>query len=205
MTEPLPLVHPAPLVQEFFARDCREVARDLLGCHLVRDDVVLRITEVEAYCGPTDTAAHTRSGRTARNAPMWGPPGRAYVYLCYGLHHMLNIVAGPEGSGSAVLIRACEPVAGEETIRARRGRSGPSSLSGPGKIGAALALDRTFNHHPLTEPGGLVVTAGTPPDAILVGPRVGIDYAAPADRDALWRYAVAGSRWVTRRKTLRER
>lgn len=164
----------------------------------------MRITEVEAYCGPSDSAAHTRSGRTARNAPMWGPAGRAYVYLCYGLHTMLNVVTGPLGSGTAVLIRACEPVAGEDVIRARRGgRSGPISLTGPGKIGAALALDTSFSHHPLTEPGGLVALVGVPPSAVLVGPRVGIDYATPADRDAPLRYAVAGTPWVSARRTLR--
>ena len=166
---------------------------------------MLAITEVEAYCGPDDSAAHTRMGRTARNAPMWGPGGRAYVYLCYGLHTMLNVVCGPPGSGCAVLIRAASIVAGEEEVRARRGgKVGPVLLTGPGKVGAALGLDVGFSHHPLTEPGGLVATAGVPPDGILVGPRVGIDYAAPADREALWRYAVAGTRWVSVRRTLRE-
>jgi DNA-3-methyladenine glycosylase len=170
----------------------------------VRDEVVLRITEVEAYLGPQDSAAHTAKGRTPRNAPMWGPPGRAYVYLCYGLHVMLNVVAGPEGAGTAALIRACEPVAGLDTVRARRGgREGPVLLTGPGKIGAALALDTSWSHHDLTAPGGLELHEGAPADAIRIGERVGIDSARPEDRAALLRFAIAGTAWVSRPRGLR--
>lgn len=170
----------------------------------MRDEVVLRITEVEAYLGPHDTACHTAKGHTARNAPMWGPPGRAYVYLCYGLHHMLNVVAGPEGGGAAVLIRSCEPVAGLEIVRRRRGgRVGPVLLTGPGKIGAALALDTSWSHHDLTVPGGLELREGAPAEAILAGERVGIDYASAEDRAALLRFAAAGSRWISRPAGLR--
>lgn len=179
------------------------MARDLLGRHLVRDEVVLRITETEAYLGPQDSAAHTAKGRTPRNAPMWGPAGRAYVYLCYGLHQMLNVVAG-QPTGSAVLIRACEPVAGLATVRGRRGgKDGPVLLTGPGKVGAALALDTSWSHHDLTAPGGLEVHEGAPPDAILVGERIGVDYARPEDRAALLRFAAAGTRWVSRPGGLR--
>lgn len=174
-----------------------------MGRWLRRDEVVLAITEVEAYCGPDDSAAHTRMGRTARNAPMWGPGGRAYVYLCYGLHTMLNVVCGPPGSGCAALIRAASIVAGEDVVRARRGgKVGPVLLTGPGKVGAALGLDVGFTHHPLTEPGGLELGVGAPPAAILVGPRVGIDYATPRDRAALLRFAAAGTAWVSARRTL---
>ena len=193
----------ALLPEDFFARDTLRVARELLGAHLVRDEVVLRITEVEAYL-PGDTANHCRAGRTPRNAAMWGPPGRAYVYLCYGIHHLLNLVTGEDGVGTAVLIRAAEPVAGLDVVRARRGgRSGPVLLTGPGKVGQALALDTGWSHHPLTAPGGLEVRAGTPPSSVLVGPRVGVDYAAPEDRDAPWRLAVAGTPWVSHRRSLR--
>lgn len=165
---------------------------------------MLRITEVEAYAGPTDTACHAKAGRTARNAAIWGRPGTAYVYLCYGLHQMLNLVAGADGFGSAVLIRACEPVAGEDLVRARRrGKTGPVLLTGPGKVGAALAIDGSLNGHDVTEVGGLSLHRGTPPDGILTGPRVGIPYADPADRDAAWRFACAGTRWVSARRTLR--
>src|SRR6476646_9919401 len=96
----------AILPQSFYARDALLVAEALLGMHLQRDGIVLRITEVEAYRHPNDSASHCRMGRTARNAPMWGPPGHAYVYLCYGIHCLLNLVTGQEGEGAAVLIRA---------------------------------------------------------------------------------------------------
>lgn len=187
------------LPQDFSERDAVDVARDLLGAVLVRGEVALRVTETEAYVGPHDTACHARSGPTARNAPLFGPPGRAYVYLCYGLHWMLNVVTGPEGHGAAVLVRAAEPLAGLDLVRQRRGgRSGPDLLTGPGKVGGALALDGSWSHHPLYEPGGLELRRGAPPAAILAGPRVGIDYAAPEHRDAPWRFAVADSRWVSR-------
>lgn len=190
------------LPQSFFARDALTVARDLLGARLRRDDVVLRITEVEAYL-PGDSANHCFRGRTARNAPMWGPAGHAYVYVCYGLHHLLNLVTGAEGEGEAVLIRACEPLAGHATLAARRnGVEGPGQLTGPGKVGAALGLDRTWNDHPLFLPGGLEVLRGEPAPDILAGPRVGIDYARPEHREAPWRLAVAGSPWVSHRRWL---
>jgi DNA-3-methyladenine glycosylase len=188
----------------FFARDVLEVAPDLLGRHLRRDSVVLRITEVEAYRWPGDTACHARAGQTARNAPLWGPPGRVYVYLCYGLHHLLNVVTGADGVAQAVLIRACEPVAGLGTIRRRRGgKSGPVLLTGPGKVGQALGLDTSWSNHRLTAPGGLTVHEGSPPQRIVAGPRVGIDYADPEHRALPWRFAEAGSAWVTRARELR--
>ncbi len=193
------------LPQSFCGREALVVARDLLGKLLRRDGVVLRITEVEAYRFPYDTANHCRVGRTERNASMWGPPGHAYVYLCYGLHNMLNIVTNREGEGSAVLIRACEPVAGMPQIQERRKMAGerPVLLTGPGKIGQALGLDPTWSHHPLFEPGGLTLHDAPPVPAILAGPRVGIDYAQPHDREAPWRLAVAGTPWVTVPGTLR--
>lgn len=163
----------------------------------------MRITEVEAYCWPGDSACHARHGRTARNAALWGSPGRAYVYLCYGLHQMLNIVTGAEGEAAAVLIRSCEPISGLETIRARRGgREGPGLLTGPGKVGAALALDASCNQHALYRSGGLQLLRGTPAVSMLTGPRVGIDYAEAAHRDAPWRFAEANSRWVSQRHGL---
>jgi DNA-3-methyladenine glycosylase len=188
----------------FFARDVLEVAPDLVGRHLRRGSVVLRITEVEAYRWPGDTACHARSGLTPRNAPLWGPPGRAYVYLCYGLHHMLNVVTGDTGSAQAVLVRACEPVAGLDAIRRRRGdKSGPVLLTGPGKIGQALDLDTSWSTHLLTQRGGLTVHAGSRPARLAVGPRVGIDYAEPEHRALPWRFADADSAWVTRGRELR--
>ena len=189
--------------QAFYLRPVATVARELLGRHLRQGAVTLRITEVEAYGGSEDSASHCRCGRTPRNAPMWQPGGRAYVYFCYGMHHMLNVVTGPEGEGSAVLIRACQPVAGLELIRARRnGLDGPVLLTGPGKVAQALAVDRSFSDHPLWEPGGLELLAGTPAQAWLQGPRVGIGFATAADQARPWRFAVADCAWVSQRKTL---
>jgi DNA-3-methyladenine glycosylase len=194
------------LPQEFFARDVLEVAPALLGQLVCRDEVVLRITEVEAYRWPGDTACHARAGRTARTEALWGPPGHAYVYLCYGVHSMLNIVTGADGEAQAVLVRACEPVEGLPLVQARRGgKNGPGLLAGPGKVGQALALDTAWSGHPLYQPGGLIVCPGAAPAAIAVGPRIGIDFAAPEHRSLPWRFADAGSRWVTKRAELRVR
>ncbi len=188
------------MAQSFYARDALVVARELLGKVVRRGAVALRITEVEAYRHPNDTASHCRMGRTDRNAPMWGPGGHAYVYLCYGMHNMLNIVTGGVGEGAAVLIRACEPVAGLAQIVRRRGvdrGDRPALLTGPGKVGQALGLDTSWSGHPLFAAGGLTLHEAPTPAGILAGPRVGIDFAAPADVAAPWRLAVAGSRWVS--------
>ena len=187
----------------FLARDVLEVAPELLGKRLVRDEVVLAITEVEAYFWPGDTGCHARVGRTARNAAIFGPPGTAYVYLCYGIHSLLNLVTGEDGQAQAVLVRACEPVAGLSAVRERRGgKSGPVLLTGPGKVGAALGLDVSWSGHDLLTAGGLELHDGPAPEAVRVGPRVGIDYAEPEHRDAPWRWASAGTRWVSRPGTL---
>ncbi|MCB9705342.1 MAG: DNA-3-methyladenine glycosylase [Myxococcales bacterium] len=198
----------SPLPASFYSGDALDVARALLGKILRRGPVVLRITEVEAYRWPGDSANHCRFGPTERNAAMWGPPGRAYVYLCYGLHNMLNIVTGARGEGAAVLIRACEPLAGEALVAERRGgRRGPGSLAGPGKVGQALAVDPSWSHHPLHRRGGLTCHDAPPiaEDAVLAGPRVGIDFAEPDDRAAPWRLALAGTRWISQPAGLRPR
>jgi len=192
------------LSQSFCARDTLDVARELIGQILRRDDVVLRITETEAYCFPNDSANHSRVGRTARNAPMWGPAGYAYVYLCYGLHSMLNIVTQAEGQPAAVLIRACEPLEGLATVEQRRASArGVALLAGPGRVAAALGLDRSFSGHNLCAPGELELCCGKMAQRILVGPRVGIDYALEPDRVAPWRFADADSAWITHRKSLK--
>jgi DNA-3-methyladenine glycosylase len=192
------------LPRKFYARDALDVAHDLLGQEIWHRDIGLRITEVEAYRYPDDSANHCRAGRTARNAPMWGPPGHAYVYLCYGMHHMLNLVTNLDGEGAAVLIRSCEPISGWGTIRHRRGgKDGPVLLTGPGKVGQALALDRSFSGHPLYRRGGLEVREGTRPNEIVVGSRIGIGYAEPEHQHAEWRLAVAGSSWVSHRAEMR--
>lgn len=193
-----------PLPQSFFARPVEQLARALLGCRIVRGPIVMAITEVEAYAGPEDTASHARAGKTDRNAAMWGPAGHAYVYLCYGIHNMLNISADLPGRASAVLIRACEPIAGLDEIRRRRGdKSGAALLAGPGKVGAALEVDPSWSGHPLYRTGELHVVAGDPPAGVLVGPRVGIDFAEAADRARPWRFASANNPYVTRPNELR--
>lgn len=187
-----------PLPREFFEVDALDLAPRLLGKLLRRDQVVLRITEVEAY-RPNDSACHGRFGITARTAPVFGPGGHAYVYLCYGLHMMLNVVADKEGIGAAVLIRSCAPVSGLEIIQQRRGQQTekPILLTGPGKVGQALGLSTDWSNHPLYVPGGLEVLDGPEPKNILVGPRVGIDYASPEHVVAPWRFAFAGTPWIS--------
>jgi len=176
----------------------------LLGCLLIREEVCLRITEVEAYGGPEDSASHARHGRTMRNAPMWGPAGRAYLYFCYGMHWMLNVVTGPKGEASAVLIRGAEVVAGLGTVLQHRGTAKASSrlCAGPGKVAQALGLDKAFNGHDLLAPGGLELRAGPPPTAMLAGPRLGIGFASAADRARPWRFADASSSAVLRKQDL---
>ena len=193
-----------PLPRDFFARDVVDVARALIGATLRCGVVSLRITETEAYKWPPDTACHAKAGLTERTAPLFGPPGRAYVYLCYGIHNLLNLVTGADGDAQAVLVRACAPMDGLDTVMARRGgKQGPTLLDGPGKVGQALALDPTWSHHDVTVPGGLEVLPGEAPRALLVGPRIGIDYALPEHQALPWRFAEADSRWVSHRKRLR--
>src|SRR5664279_626887 len=148
-------------------------ARALLGALLVREGVTLRITEVEAYGGPGDSASHARHGRTPRNAPMWGPPGRAYLYFCYGMHWMLNVVTGPEGEATAVLIRGAEVVTGldEVLLRRKAAKATPGLCAGPGKVAQALGLERSFDGHDLLAPGGLELRPGPAPAQVLAGLR----------------------------------
>ena len=190
-----------PLLQAFYARDALEVAPLLVGKLLVHGDVVLRISEVEAYCHPNDTASHCRMGRTPRNEPMWGPAGHAYVYLCYGVHHMLNVVTNAKGEGAAVLIRSCEPVTGHRIIaRRRNGVEGPDALTGPGKVAAALGLTTAHSGRSLLDAAGMHVIDGGETRAIIAGPRVGIAYATPEHQRLPWRFALADSEWVSHRK-----
>ena len=164
-------------------------AREVLGWRLVRGEVVLRIVETEAYL-PGDSASHASKGRTARTEVMFGPPGRAYVYLCYGLHHLLNLVTEPEGVPGCVLVRAAVVEEGHTVVAARRG--GRLDCIGPGKVAQALALDRSFTGQALdgTGSGGLLLVEGPAPSRVVAGPRVGIDYARPEHRDAPWRFRV---------------
>ncbi|MCC6573744.1 MAG: DNA-3-methyladenine glycosylase [Planctomycetes bacterium] len=192
------------LSQSFYARDSLEVAPELVGALVRRDEVLLRITEVEAYRWPDDTACHACKGQTPRNATMFGPPGHAYVYLCYGIHWMLNFVTNRVGEGAAVLIRSAELIEGQEVVACRRGgKSGPVLLTGPGKLGQALQLTRAQDGTPLFGGGAIEVFKGERPAKLLYGPRVGIDNAHWKHVKAPWRFALADSEWVTHRKGLR--
>ncbi len=180
-----------PLTREFFDRSVLDVAPDLLGRTLVRrgpDGVVeLRITEVEAYAGEVDPGSHAFRGRTARNDVMFGPPGHAYVYFTYGMWHCLNLVCGPEGRASGVLLRAGEVRRGAELARPRRlsARSDKELAKGPARLATALAVDRTLNGSDVVggtaagapaADGPLGVLRGTPvaPDLVRSGPRTGV-------------------------------
>lgn len=171
------------------------LARDLLGRILflrTGDGLIAgRIVETEAYTGETDPASHAYPGLTRRNAVMFGPPGYAYVYFSYGMHHCLNVTAERRGRAGAVLLRALELLSGEDQIRGR-GMSGPAArlLSGPGKIGRALGLTLRDNGRDLTR-GALGLAAGSPvkDDRVVISPRVGISRAV----DFPYRFALRGS------------
>ena len=195
----------ARLEREFFARDTLRVARDLLGRVLVRvldgERLSGRIVEVEAYIGEEDQASHARVGRTERNAAMYGPPGHAYVYLIYGVHHCLNLVTEREGFPAAVLVRALEPLEGIERMRAlRAGRPDRQLTSGPGRLCQALAIDRRFDGADLCAPDSLLfLEEGKPVSehSIAAGPRVGVRGDEAALR-APWRFYLRGNPYVSR-------
>ena len=186
-----------------------EGALALLGARLVRrapglEDRIGRIVEVEAYGGPEDRASHARPGPTARNAPMFGPPGRAYVYLVYGMHLCLNVVTGPAGEAAAVLIRAVEPLSGIPGMRAARGAtertaalSAARLAHGPGLVGAAFSIDRAMNGLDLLDPDAplgldLADPADRPVEPV-ASERVGIAFAGPPWTTLRWRFVDASS------------
>ena len=157
-----------PLPREFFDRPVLEVAPELLGCTLARHSadgsIELRITEVEAYAGEIDPGSHAYRGRTARNDVMFGPPGHAYVYFTYGMWHCLNVVCGPEGKASGVLLRAGEVLVGAELARKRRisARHDRELAKGPARLATALDVDRTLNGADLCARRGSAVAPAGP-------------------------------------------
>ena len=182
------------LPRAFYRRDPRDVAPELLGKLLVRDGLAARIVEVEAYCGAEDAGSHAFRGMTRRNATMFGPPGHLYVYFTYGMHWCANAVCGHEGEGVAVLLRAAEPVAGLEVMRARRAkaRRDRDVLSGPARLCQAFALTGAEDGADLVtaDHGVALVDDGTPPpEAPAVSTRIGLTVGT----EHPWRWCTPGS------------
>ncbi|MER5886287.1 DNA-3-methyladenine glycosylase [Streptomyces sp. NPDC001941] len=196
-----------PLPRHFFDRPVLEVAPDLLGRTLVRHTehgaLELRLTEVEAYAGGIDPGSHAYRGRTARNAVMFGPPGHAYVYFTYGMWHCLNVVCGPEGTASGVLLRAGEVREGAELARTRRvsARKDTELAKGPARLATALDVDRSLDGTDLCAPrtgtpAPLTLLTGTPvaPDQVRSGPRTGVGGAGATQP---WRFWIDGDPTVS--------
>ncbi len=184
------------LGEDFFARTVHDVARDLIGCELYFDDAGGVIVETESY-ERDDPACHAYVGLTPRTSTLFGPPGRAYVYLSYGIHSLLNAVAEPEGSAAAVLIRALEPRRGVERMSRRRGRAAARELcSGPGKLTEALGIDLRVNGASLSAPPFELLPRSREWAQVEVaaGPRIGISRAT----ERPWRFCAAGSTFLSR-------
>jgi len=180
-----------------------ELAPALLGARLVREidgvRVAGRIVETEAYPGGDDLGSHSRGGRrTRRNGAMFLAGGHLYVYLIYGLHHCVNVVSGEDGSGEAVLLRALEPLEGLESMRRRRGASiGDRDLCrGPGRLAAALGIDRRLDACRLERSNGVWLERGSPVERIERTPRIGLGKVGPWS-DRPWRFTDASSRHVS--------
>lgn len=171
---------------EFFHRECPEVARDLVGKVLVRETAAgtqrMRISETEAYCGEADTACHAHRGRTPRTEVLYMDAGTLYVYLCYGIHYLLNIVTGEREAPQAVLIRACV------------------EAPGPGRLTKKLGITGALNRCSVLGDCGVWVEDDGFRCPVTADKRVGIDYAAPADRDRLWRFKLTRENSEAREK-----
>lgn len=189
------------LPRDFYARPTLDVARDLIGkvlAHRTPAGIASGIiVETEAYIGESDPACHAAPGPTIRNAPLYGPPGFAYVYLNYGIHYLMNAVTEPEGSPAAVLIRALEPLDGEALMRRRRQRgtrrAGPIPAAdlcrGPGNLTRALGISLVHNRRDLTRSALRIEDAGLPPRDVVWGTRVGINVGL----EHAWRCSAVGS------------
>lgn len=198
------------LPRDFYARPTLDVARDLLGKLLVHRTpeglAAGRIVEVEAYIGEDDPACHAAPGPTARNAPLYGPPGIAYVYLNYGLHHLVNAVTEEQGSPAAVLIRALEPVHGLPLMRERRSRArwrrgkplppDHELCRGPGNLTLALGITLALNRKPLTRRPLTIEDAGVRVRDVEWSPRIGIRVGT----EHQWRCSVVNSPAVSGRR-----
>jgi DNA-3-methyladenine glycosylase len=200
------------LPRSFFSAGSVEVAPRLLGCVLVSsvggDEVAVALTEVEAYTGESDPASHAYHGPTRRNAVMYGEPGHAYVYFTYGMYFCVNLVCQPEGTASAVLLRAGAVLSGADLARERRlaRRSAPGVVAdrdlarGPARLCPALGIDRGLDGVDACDPGSpLRIYSGAPADggggagAVVSGPRVGVSQAATVP----WRFWIEGEPTVS--------
>ena len=190
------------LSRKFYSRPALAVARDLLGCRLVRLQNGHRlaglIVETEAYQGEEDLGCHASAGKTPRTTVMYGPPGHAYVYFTYGMHWLLNAVTDTEGVPAAVLLRAVLPLEGQETMAANRPYHAlqPSWTDGPAKLTQALGIDGAFNTTDLcTEENALWIERGDtiPDEVVQQTPRVGLNSVPEPWRSIPWRFCVDGS------------
>ena len=194
-----------PLSLAFYERDdVVQIARDLIGCYLItKIDGVLTaglITETEAYNGRTDRACHAYGKRTKRTETLYQRPGVAYIYLCYGIHHLFNVVTNVEGKADAVLIRSIEPVMGQKEMELRRGgRKGYKLTSGPGSLSQALGIKTSMSRTSIIDSETIWIANKEEncPFDIQVDRRVGVDYAG---EDALlpWRFFIKGNKWVSK-------
>lgn len=182
----------------FLETDAVTAARRLLGCELERtidsEVIRVRIVETEAY-DQTDAASHSYRGKTPRTDVMFGPAGHLYVYFTYGMHYCCNVVVGEEGYGAAVLIRAVEPITGEDIMNRRRGRVGAEVSNGPAKLCQALEIDKRLNGHDLLiEPLTLTVKPKLHNDQITQTTRIGISKATTEP----WRFYIADNPYVSK-------
>lgn len=183
----------AVLTRDFFARQAPAVARELVGKVLRHHGMAARVVEVEAYT-QDDPACHAYRGRTVRNAPLWGPPGHAYVYRSYGMHWCFNAATGADGVGQGCLIRAAEPLEGLELMRQRRPvRHDVDLLRGPAKLCQAFGITGDMSGMDLCDGGPLAFCDDGCRPHVAEGPRVGVSQAA----DLPWRFSVVGSPWVS--------
>ncbi len=196
---------PDPLPRSFYERPTLTVASELIGkvlVHETRSGIAAgMIVEVEAYIGEDDPACHAAPGPTKRNAPLYGPPGRAYVYLNYGIHNLVNAVTEPEGSPAAVLIRALAPLEGIELMKRRRARAGGRTdeaglCRGPGNLTQALGITLKHNRLDLTTEPLWIEDRGLAAGSIDWSPRIGINVGV----ERPWRCSLTGHPSVSGRK-----
>lgn len=198
---------PAPILPHSFYRrpDVVQISRQLLGkvlCTRIEGDIVTAgiITETEAYCGRNDKACHANGKRTERTEVMYGPGGIAYVYLCYGIHHLFNVVTNEEGKADAVLVRAIEPVDGVDYMLERRDSNhiAPALTAGPGRLTQSLGITTDYYGTDLTGSTIWIEDRGNTigENDIQSSPRIGVDYAGE-DAKRPWRFYLKDSKWVS--------